>query len=131
MVARADHPPAGGRPVSLADLTGATWIVPLTRAPLGDIWEQIFREGRLPAPRNTVETASTLLTVSLIERTDMVALLPQSVARGFARFGLVTLPVEIAATLRPFGLVRRKNRVPTPAMETFARILTDLSLIHI
>lgn len=125
VVARAGHPLAGGRPVSLADLTDATWIVQLNRAPLRDIWEQIFREGRLPAPRNIVETSSTLLTVSLIERTDMVALLPQSVARGFARFGLVTLPVEIAATLRPFGLVRRKNRVPTPAMETFARILTD------
>jgi DNA-binding transcriptional LysR family regulator len=125
VVARAGHPLTTGRPPRLADLADATWIVQLNRAPLREIWEQIFREARLALPRNVVETSSTLLTVSLIERTDMVALLPQSVARGFSRFGLVTLPLGLAATLRPYGLIRRKNRVATPAMETFARILAD------
>lgn len=125
VVARAGHPLADGRPVRHEALVDATWIIQLNRAPLRGIWEQIFREARLPLPRNVVETSSTLLTVSLIERTDMLALLPQSVARGFARFGLVTLPLRIDATLRPFGLIRRRNRISAPAIETVARILSD------
>jgi len=118
VVARAGHPLVERGALGWGDLADATWIVQLSRAPLREIWEQLFREARVPQPRDVVETSSTILSVSLVTRTDMLVLLPLSVAQEFSRFGLVTLPVEIAATLRPFGLIRRRNRISTPAMET-------------
>ncbi|WP_228259456.1 LysR family transcriptional regulator [Siculibacillus lacustris] len=126
VVARRGHPADGERRLALADLADQTWIAQLHPAPLREIWDQIFREERLALPRSVVETSSTILTVSLIEQSDMVALLPLSVARNFGRLGLVTtLPLTISAKLRPFGLIRRRNRIPTPAMETVARILRE------
>ena len=112
VVARAGHPLADGRPVRHEALVDATWIIQLNRAPLRGIWEQIFREARLPLPRNVVETSSTLLTVSLIERTDMLALLPQSTAFAALNTRLascvalsqVVPPSDQAETALPGGL---------------------------
>ncbi|WP_203330682.1 LysR family transcriptional regulator [Rhodovastum atsumiense] len=117
--------PARGRPdLSLADLVDHTWIAQPHPAPLRVIHDQLFREARLPLPRSLVETSSTLTTVGLLDYSDMITLLPGSLIRFYGELGLMaTLPIPVPGLLLPFGLIRRRNRVLTPAMETVADAL--------
>lgn len=118
VVARTGHPQQGRAEVSLETLAGYPWVVQSQPAPLREIYQQIFRESQVPAPVSQLETASTMLTVSLLQQTDMLALMPLSLVEYYRGLGvLAPLPVTVAARLMPFGLISRKGRVPTAAME--------------
>jgi DNA-binding transcriptional LysR family regulator len=48
----------------------------------------------------------------------MLAVLPTSVARYYEDLNMIaTLPVALHGRLAPYGLVLRKSRPPTPAMQ--------------
>ncbi|MNL87934.1 hypothetical protein D3C87_2173660 [compost metagenome] len=48
----------------------------------------------------------------------MIALMPLSLVEYYKGLGvLAPLPVTVSARLMPFGLISRKGRVPTAAME--------------
>ncbi|MNR22221.1 LysR substrate binding domain protein [compost metagenome] len=118
IVARTGHPQQHNADVSLQTLALYPWIVQSQPAPLREIYQQIFRESQVLAPTSQLETASTMLTVSLLQQTDMIALMPLSLVEYYKGLGvLAPLPVTVSARLMPFGLISRKGRVPTAAME--------------
>ena len=54
--------------------------------------------------------------------------LPNTLTKFYEKLGLMTtLPVPMSSRLPPFGLIRRKNRIPTPAMEMVAEALREES----
>ena len=118
IVARTGHPQQHNSEVTLETLARYPWVVQSQPAPLREIYQQIFRESQVQAPASQLETASTMLTVSLLQQTDMVALMPLSLVEYYSDLDvLAPLPVKVSARLMPFGLISRKGRVPTAAME--------------
>lgn len=118
VVARTDHPQQHNSDVSLAALAHYPWIVQSQPAPLREIYQQIFREAQLQAPASQLETASTMLTVALLQQTEMISLMPLSLVEYYSNLGvLAALPVMVSARLMPFGLISRKGRMPSAAME--------------
>ncbi|MBW3506996.1 MULTISPECIES: LysR family transcriptional regulator [unclassified Pseudomonas] len=118
IVARTGHPQQHNSDVTLETLARYPWIVQSQPAPLREIYQQIFRQSQVQAPASPLETASTMLTVSLLQQTDMLALMPLSLVEYYSELGvLAPLPITVAARLMPFGLISRKGRVPTAAME--------------
>jgi DNA-binding transcriptional LysR family regulator len=86
----------------------------------------------LGMPSNQISTASTFVTIAILERsTDIVALLPTDVADFFARYQIVRiLPIELAAKYQTFGIVTRKGGALSPAADQFIGLLRDRNMVH-
>ncbi|RKP53802.1 LysR family transcriptional regulator [Pararobbsia silviterrae] len=119
IVSRPDHPmtTSASRP-RLAELTRFAWIVQPHPSPMRQIIDQTFRESRVSPPPSTVETSSILTTLSLLRESDMLAVLPSSVARYYSDLGTIAaLPTPLRGRLAPYGLILRKNHRIRPATQ--------------
>ncbi|EEA00010.1 transcriptional regulator [Burkholderia sp. H160] len=80
--------------------------------------DQTFRESRVAPPVSAVETSSILPTLSLLRDSDMLAVLPSSVAHYYVALdAIATIPTPLRGRLAPYGLILRRNRRITPAMQ--------------
>ena len=90
-------------------------------------------EGALSRPDSpdapaAIETASVVATTMLLERTDMLAVMPRDVAEHYARFGMVgILPLKPPVGLGTVGLVRHADRELSPAAQAFAADVRKLA----
>jgi DNA-binding transcriptional LysR family regulator len=119
IVARPEHPAVGmaAKP-KLADLAKYPWIVQPHPSPMRQIIDQTFRESRVAPPVSTVETSSILTTLSLLRDSDMLAVLPSSVADYYSALDTIaSLPTGLRGRLAPYGLILRKNRRISPATQ--------------
>ncbi len=80
IMARAGHPLLRRRRVSERDLAGCSWIVHDSSATLGLLAGHFERRG-LPAPPWSISTLSLPLMVSLLAKSDLLALLPEDFTR--------------------------------------------------
>jgi DNA-binding transcriptional LysR family regulator len=68
------------------------------------------------------ETASTIATTALLEVSDRLAVMPASLARHYARLGvLAVLPLDLPLVVPSVHLIRRRARWLSPAAEAFAQ----------
>ncbi|RSN53190.1 MULTISPECIES: LysR substrate-binding domain-containing protein [Actinomadura] len=119
LVARRDHPARERPGLSLADLLGYPWVLPLEQTALRRELEQVFRAEGLEPPANLVECTSVLTVRTLVRDTDMIAALPELVARTDAE--LAPLPVPLETVRRQVGVTLPAHRAPTPS----ARLMLD------
>ena len=118
IVTRTGHPQQHNSEITLEPLARYPWVVQSQPEPLREIYQQILRESQVQAPTSQLETASSMLTVSLLQQTDMIALMPRSLVEYYSDLGvLAPLPVKVSARLMPFDVISRKGRVPTAAMD--------------
>ena len=114
------HPLAGQAEVAFAALLAYPWILQPTGSPMREVLDQEFRMLQVPAPRGLIETASILTTTDLIDKTDMIAVMPQSIAGTYARHGLVyVLPCDIQHKMESFGSITLKDRLVSEASRFF------------
>ena len=112
---RAAHAPV--RP-KLAELAQYPWIIQPHPSPMRQIIDQTFRESRVAPPVSTVETSSILTTLSLLRDSDMLAVLPSSVAQYYVSLEVIAaVPTPLRGRLAPYGLILRKNRRISPATQ--------------
>ena len=127
-VARLGHPEMGNPNISLNALQKYCWVIQSQPAPLRVFFHQLFREQALASPTSTVETSSTLLSLALLKESDMVSLQPASLVDYYERIGLIgRLPIPISIKMNSYGLITRKNRIPTAAMEIVQRTFLEQS----
>lgn len=119
LVARRDHPARSRPGLRLADLLGYPWVLPLEQTALRTELEQVFRVEGLALPGDLVECTSVLTVRTLVRDTDMIAALPELVARTDA--GIAPLPVPLETVRRQVGVTLPAHRAPTPS----ARIMLD------
>ena len=126
VVVRPQHPRAKARRLTLADLAGEPWILQPRGSPMRELLEQEFRHQRLDSPPQPVETGSILTTLDLIAETDMVAVIPASVAARHGRHGLLTvLPLRLAQQMEPYGSIVRRDRPQSAAAERLLVLLRE------
>jgi len=118
------HPLARKRAVSFASLLDYPWILQPTGSPMREVLEQEFRMLQSPTPAGLIETASILTTTNLIAKTDMVGVMPQSIADNYARHGLLkVLPCAIRHRMEAFGSITCKDRPLSEAARFFLSAL--------
>ncbi|MEJ8810894.1 LysR substrate-binding domain-containing protein [Variovorax ureilyticus] len=116
VAARAGHPQARAR--SLSSLQHCLWLVPgygLT------LLQRLFAARRTAAPADVIACQSTHMALTLLYRTDALALLSSSVVSGHAMSsGLVRLSLAgpALASLR-IALLVRDSQALTPAARVF------------
>lgn len=133
VVAGVHHPLSQVRRLELADLAGQAWILQPPNSPMRQLLELAFREANIASPANLVETASILTTTTLLQGTEMISVVPTTVARHYATSGMICiLPVRIKLQLEPYGIITRKERIPAPAVAVFQECLRSLAVpVHL
>lgn len=126
IVARAGHPLASRRSVTLGSLLEMVWLLQTADSPLRRDVDAMLAAAGLRLPASIVETVSIVATLALLQDSDAITVMPQALARHYAKFGMLT---EIAATLpvptSRYELVTRARRELSPAAQAFVAMLSD------
>lgn len=115
------HPLAERREVALAELTGYPWVIQERGSPIRTAVEQAFVTAGLTAPRNIVSSASLMVMLALIERSDTLAPVSEEVANLLihgefrARLGIIDLSEPIRVS--PYFVIHRRSQRLSRAAE--------------
>jgi len=109
IVARTGHPLSRVRRLKLSMLEQSPWVLQPLTSPARQIIEQEFGQADMKTPANLVECTSIFATLQLLQKTDAVAMLPESVVRDHLQAGLlVQLPLAVGKRLPGFGILTRR-----------------------
>jgi DNA-binding transcriptional LysR family regulator len=123
VVARAGHPLLQGQP-TLADLVRWPWVLQPPGSPQRSRFESALAEAGLHVRLDITETASTVATTVLLEASDMLAIMPASLAAHYARLGVLrVVAVDLPLQVPPIHLVMRRQRELSPAALGFLEVL--------
>jgi DNA-binding transcriptional LysR family regulator len=122
IVAGRGHPLAGAGPVEFAALLDYPWILQPAGSPAREVVEREFDMHHEPMPRGLIETGSILTTMNLVDRSQMLGVIPLTVAERNAEHGLVALvDYTLGQKLPSYGsLVRRDRPLSVPAQQFLA-----------
>ncbi|NKF24224.1 LysR substrate-binding domain-containing protein [Solimonas marina] len=130
LVVRSGHPLADRDPEAfcMADLIELPWVLQPMTSPARRLFEQELGHQRLASPSNIVECGSIFATLQLVQNSDAIAMLPESVVRDHLRAGLlVMLPIEIGHHLEGFGVLTRKDETLAEPAVRFIELLRRYS----
>lgn len=113
LVARIGHPAHHFTNATLVDLLSFPWVFPLKQTDLRSELELVFRTLGLTLPVNRVECTSILTMRALLCDNDMVAAMPDLVARTDPN--LASLPVNLPSVRRSVGVTLLAQRPATPS----------------
>lgn len=114
--------------LSLADLANESWILEPPPSPSRSTVDAAFDRAGLGRPTCNIESVSIIGKTNLAHNTDMIAVLPASVARYFVDLKAVAiLPVSLPNGQR-LGIITVPNRVLSPASEHVIATLRRLAL---
>ena len=120
VIAGARNPLAQATQLDWAQLQEQTWVLQQHPSPMRSIVNQVFHNARVDIPSSIVETTSIMTLLSLVQQTDMIGVTPVSVVEDYpGRHLLAVLPIQFEARLPPFGLITRRQRIQSSAMQAF------------
>ena len=115
VIARAGHPLAQSKDLSLQELAGQGWIVPPAGSILRDRLTALFLSHGLDQPAETVEAVALPVVTHLLTGSDMVVALPEELVRPYLDSGLLTvLPYELGVRMDMYGIITRKQHQLSP-----------------
>jgi DNA-binding transcriptional LysR family regulator len=130
IVARRGHPLARRRALAPLSLADAAWLLQPPGSPLRRDVDTMLAAAGLHAPASVVETVSIVATLALLQESDAVTVMPQALARHYARFGmLVELPVALPAPASRYELVTRARRELSPSAQAFVAMLREIARV--
>lgn len=124
IVARTGHPLTRVRRLQLRALEVCPWILQPLTSPARQIIEQEFGVSDMKTPANIVESSSIFATLQLLQKSDAVTMLPESVVRDHLKAGLLArLPVAVGKSLPGFGILSRRGEPLGTAATEFVQAL--------
>ena len=124
IVARKNHPLSKARSLKLHSLSENAWILQPLTSPARQIIEQEFGEAGMMTPADIVECRSIFATLQLVQKSDAIAVLPESVVRDHLQAQLlVRLPLAIGKNIPGFGILTRRGEALSSAAAEFIESL--------
>ena len=126
VVVRRGHPLIRRRALGLPDLMSLPWVLQPLASPARQLLEEEFAKANVGTPRNAVECSSVFAILQLLQSTDAVAVVSESVVRDHVRAGLLRqLPISVGRDLKGFGVLTRKGDQLSEAASALVRYLHD------
>ena len=129
VVASCAHPllrQAGKARVNFASLAAFPWILQPRGSPSREVVEQEFSSHHAHLPLGLIETTSILIAASLIARSEMLAVIPRSIACHYEEHSLLRiLPYSFTHTLTAWGSLVHRDRAVNPITRQFIELLHD------
>ena len=125
IVCATNHPLIAKHSHKFLDLKNYAWVLQPVGTPLRELVNKEFEHHYEELPNfGLLETSSTLITIHLITKTDMLAVLPTSVANEFASHGLLNLlKYKMRHKLSAYGSVVRLDRPISSNTSNFIELL--------
>ncbi len=122
------HPLAMQSQLDLGEVRQLDWILPTPDSEANSSAELFFDAIGIPKPVRIVESVSIMTSLGLLVDSNMVALMPFSVARKFVQLGLITmLPLPHTASSTQVGYTLAKGRSITPATARLLQALEEVA----
>jgi DNA-binding transcriptional LysR family regulator len=100
------------------------WILQPPGSPMREVIEQEFRSHHTALPLGLIETASILTTTNLIARSEMIAVIPQTIASRYQDHGLLKiLAYPITQSLTAWGSLLHRDRPANAVTRAFLALL--------
>jgi DNA-binding transcriptional LysR family regulator len=110
--------------LTLNDLDHSAWILQPLTSPARQILEQEFGQHGLMTPENLVECTSIFATLQLLQKSDAVTVLPESVVRDHLQAGLlIRLALDVGKSLPGFGILTRRGEALSSSASEFIESL--------
>ena len=123
-IVREKHPLLSLQRPALQALQGHGWVMQPPGSPMRSLIEQEFREHSLPLPRGLIETGSILTTINLVRSSNLVGVIPRTVADLHAEHGMLhILPYRTRRSLEAYGSLVRKDRPISRSAQMFLDLL--------
>jgi DNA-binding transcriptional LysR family regulator len=125
VVGRRGHPLRAAR--SLRELAGASWLMFYPRG-TGAMLEKMFDAAGLPLPNPVIHCESYATALSLVSKTDVIALLsPQMVTEPWGQRYLQVIDIQEKIPAPLLGLYTRADAPLTPAAAAMAQAITAVA----
>jgi len=106
----------------------ADWILPTSTTGASRLVTTWLVNAGFSPPRIKVESICPLVTVGLLSKTDLLGILPISVARTFIQLGLLkVLPINLPKTEFPVGLIYRRELESLPLIDALIECCDTIS----
>jgi DNA-binding transcriptional LysR family regulator len=120
--ARPAHPLAQAPLPPMHNLRRAAWILPSRSSSPRQLMERVFRRAGLSPPDNVVESDSLPLTLNMVLRSDVLAVLPERAASRLLDEGQV-IRLPIALDRVEFGILTRPDETLSAPVLEFRQVL--------
>jgi DNA-binding transcriptional LysR family regulator len=126
VVVRPGHPLEHTAGLTMRGIVGAGWVLHPPGSVLRHRFDMAFSQIGLNPPQNVVNTNNFLAISSLLLQSDMLAVMPDEVARQYEQFGTVRrLAIELPCRMDAFGIITRQTQLLSPAATLVLRALRD------
>jgi DNA-binding transcriptional LysR family regulator len=123
VVVRQGHSLLRRKRLVLADLLASPWVLQPPGSPQRTRFETALLEAGITVRPDITETASTVATTALLECSDMVAIMPLSLARHYGALSrLRVLPFELPLRVPSIHLITSAREL-SPAAQAFVEVL--------
>jgi DNA-binding transcriptional LysR family regulator len=124
LVVRRRHPLLKRRGLRLAHLIDWPWVLQPMTVPSRTLLEEELALAGLATPPDVVECTSIFASLQLLQSSDAIAMLPESVTRDYVSTGLLKpLPLALGQDLSAFGVLTRKGETLSEAAACFVQHL--------
>ena len=127
VVASCEHPlvqQIRKKHLNFKSLLAFPWILQPSGSPSREMIEQEFRSHHAALPLGLIETTSILIAANLIAHSEMIAVIPQSIAIHYEEHGLLRiLPYSFTHTLTSWGSLVHRDRAINPITQQFMDLL--------
>lgn len=123
-----DHPLLSRPDCALHDCLDYDWVMQPSGSMMRSTVERYLRDRGLNLPQTVIATGSLMLTLAFVLRSQAVGVMSLPAARLFSQLEgavIAALPVAPDLSVAPYSIVTLRDRVPTPAAQTFLRVLRD------
>ena len=123
---RVGHPKAGAQ--SLSELLDCDWLLHGPEEGPGSMYAPVFKAHQLQAPIPSVISQSFIATLTLLEGSDALSLLPERLIRRLiVSRRLIMLPVRELTPRLDVSMIVRANQPLTPVAQKLLQILRRTS----
>ncbi|VTP99530.1 transcriptional regulator [Pseudomonas aeruginosa] len=120
VVVGAQNPLSQARKLDWGELQELTWVLQQHPSPMRGIVNQAFHNARIDPAEQYRRDHLDHDPALLLQQTDMIGITPRSVIEDYpGKHLLAILPIQLEPRLPPYGLITRRNRVHSSAMQTF------------
>lgn len=116
-----------GLRLALAHLVDYQWVMPPASTPTRQLLDRLFLEARLPAPVSRLETYALPVIESFVGNGDMLAAVPDDVARQLERKGRFQA-LHFRWAMPPIGLAWLARDEASPLIERFEKAAIEAKL---
>lgn len=130
LIVRRGHPLTQLPACTLEDCQAYDWVMQPPGSPMHGAVERYLLDRGLALPQTMIATGSLMLTLAFVLQSQAVGVMSTPAAKVFATQDpglspMVALPVAPDLNVSSYSIVTLRDRVPTPAAQTFLKFLRD------